>query len=381
MFYFDHAASSRIYPEVIEILCNRYPESFGNPGAAHLYGISLRKKIETFRMNFLQSFFKADGEFVVTSSATLANNLAILGPSSESASVGEIIYFAGDHPSVVKPILELEKKGWMLKPITLDENKIMQLDAVLDLVSDKTKLIVLTSVNNQSGQLYPVKEIAIEARLKNPNLIIHLDASQSFAKIPEDYSLFDSVTVSSHKLGGPKSVAGVYLKNPKMYQPFFSGGGQQAGLYSGTEDVVLFEAFHKACEISFQQLSDNFERIKKMNDELRALLLEFDLGFEFPFPETSPYILTFLTKALPSDVFLRLCEDKNIFLSSTAACSSRIKGFNPTFKHLGLEDKWHKHVVRLSFSSQTSPTEFQGLVSGLTSIIQENSFLFKKNKR
>lgn len=383
MFYFDHAASSRLYPEVIEILSTRYQDSYGNPGAAHLYGVSLRKKIEELRLNFLQKFFKSEGDFLVTSSATLANNVAILAPmtAAHEASKGEVIYFEGDHPSVVKPILELEKRGWTLKPITLDEHKIMELDSVLDLITEKTKLLVLTSVNNQSGQLFPVKEIALQARLKNPNLLIHLDASQSFAKFSEEYNLFDSVTVSSHKMGGPKSVAGLLIKNPKLYQPIFFGGGQQGGLYSGTEDIVLLEAFHKAAELSFMQQSESLEKIKKMNEELRSTLEGFDLGFEFPFPNSSPYILTFLTKAIPSDVFLRLCENKNIFLSSTAACSSRIKGFNPTFKHLGLEEKWHKHVVRLSFSSQTSESEFQGLITGLTSVIQENSFLFKKNKR
>lgn len=383
MFYFDHAASSRIYPEVIEILGSRYKDSFGNPGAAHLYGLSLRKKIDELRLNFLQNFFQSEGDFLVTSSATLANNVAILAPMiiDDVSSINEVIYFEGDHPSVVKPILELGKRGWTLRPIALNEHKEMMIDTVLDLVSTKTKLLVLTSVNNQSGQLFPVKEIALQARLKNPELLIHLDASQSFAKFTEEYNLFDSVTVSSHKMGGPKSVAGLMIKNPKLYQPIFFGGGQQGGLYSGTEDVVLLEAFHKAAELSFKELPESFDKIKKMNEELRSTLIDFDLGFEFPFPHSSPYILTFLSKSIPSDVFLRLCENKNIFLSSTAACSSRIKGFNPTFKHLGLEEKWHKHVVRLSFSSQTSPSEFQGLLSGLTSVIQENSFLFKKNKR
>lgn len=383
MYYFDHAASSRIYPEVIDILNDRYKNSFGNPGAAHQYGQSLRKKIEELRLNFLHKYFKAEGDFILTTSATLSNNVAILAPLLHLTNPKdfEIIYFEGDHPSVVKPVQECGKKGYQLKSIVLNSHKEMAVEDVVDLVSEKTKLIVLTSVNNQSGQLYPVKEIALAARLKNPDLLIHLDASQSFSKVEEEYNFFDSVTVSSHKMGGPKSVAGLYVKSAKNYSPIFFGGGQQGGLFSGTEDVVLLEAFHLATELSFTKMGESFEKIKKMNLELQQILIDFDLGFEFPFKKTSPYILTFTSQAIPSDVFLRLCENKNIYLSSTAACSSRIKGFNATFKHLGLEDKWHKHVIRLSFSAQTTQDEFLGLVEGLQSVIKENSFLFKKNKR
>lgn len=378
-FYYDHAASAKPFQEVIDLMRARLEDNFYNPSAIHAKGRLLQEKIQEAKQNFLKLLELQSGEFYFPPSATIANNLVVLGFDHQQES--EVFFFRGEHPSLVFPVLELEKKGIVVKDIPQNSMCGYDEEKLLESVSDKTSWLYLTSVNNQSGVTNPVEKIALEIRLKFPQVKIHLDASQSFGKLSYDYSLFDSVTFSSHKCGGPKNIAGLWLKESNLFSPLYFGGGQQAGLFSQTEDALLVEAFLLATKIGLEEQKKNYQRILKMQEELKAYLSSLKIPVLLPFSPVSPYITLFIIPDFPSDVVLRILEEKGCLLSSSSACSSKIKGFNPVFASLGIEEKYHKNVIRFSFGLRSTEDELIYFKEKFQAFVDQNSFLIKMKKR
>ena len=184
-----------------------------------------------------------------------------------------------------------------------------------------------------------------------PQVIVHVDASQSFGKLPLNIENIDSLTFSGHKLGGPKGIGGLYLRKGISLRPLFEGGGHQGGLRSSTLVTPLITALGKAVEIGTKNQDKFFLKAQEYNRYLRERLLEKTPELIFPFlPEkTSPYILMFIYPGIPSDVLLRHLEIEDIFLSSTSACSSKNSGDSEVFNALGIHRRLHKNVLRLSF--------------------------------
>ncbi len=367
MIYFDHASSTRPFNEVAKFLKSAYGEIFYNPIAAHGEGKKIKERIDSLKLFFVNNILKRnDGRLITTYSATIANNLVLLG--LELSSTDEIIYFSGDHPSLVTPIERRNAKKF-------DVNYYEQDFELEKYLNEKTKLVVISAVNNQSGQVAPVEKIAETIKKFNSKIHLHVDASQSFGKVEIDYHGIDSITFSGHKMGGVKGSAGFFLKNNIVLQPIIFGGKQQEGINPGTEDVIALEALVLAAEISQKKQIELKENFFKMSSYVKNELQKIDKRIEFPFQNTSSYITTFIIPYFPSDVFLRLMEEKGMILSSTAACSSKIKGFNSTFKSLGIKNELHKHVVRLSFGYETTFSDVEKLLLATKEVHTENAFL------
>lgn len=378
-YYFDHAASAKPFQEVSDLLRDRLADNFYNPSAGHSKGQRLQESIQRAKQNFLKLLSLKDGEFYFPPSATIANNLVVLGFNHKKDS--EVLFFRGEHPSLVLPVIELEKRGVIVKDIAQKAMQGYDGENLLESLSKETTWLYLTSVNNQSGVANPVEKIALEVRLKFPHIKIHLDASQSLGKLSYDYSLFDTVTFSSHKCGGPKNIAGLWLKEPTLFSPLYFGGGQQGGLFSQTEDALLVEVFLLATTIGLRDQVINYERVSKMQQDLVDYLKSLKIPIKIPFSPVSPFITTFIIPDFPSDVVLRILEEKGCLLSSSSACSSKIKGFNPVFESLGIEEKLHKHVIRFSFGLRSTEEELDYFKKKFSEFVEENAFLIKLKKR
>jgi cysteine desulfurase len=197
----------------------------------------------------------------------------------------------------------------------------------------------------------------------NSTAHVHVDAVQSFGKIPlELCPSIDSLSVTSHKLGGPKAIAGLFLKNGHKISPLLLGGGQENGFRSGTVAFPLIQAFHKAMEISHQNLLESLKKITSLNEEIRKRLTHIIPTIQFPFLATSPYVLSLVLPNISSDIILRHLEEHEIYLSSTSACSSKIVGHNPALLALGLPEKLHKSFLRISMGPLTSSHEVDALI-------------------
>ncbi|RPJ70128.1 MAG: aminotransferase class V-fold PLP-dependent enzyme, partial [Alphaproteobacteria bacterium] len=187
----------------------------------------------------------------------------------------------------------------------------------------------------------------------------------------------DSVSITAHKIGGPKGIAGLFLKNNHKVKPLLLGGGQEGGFRSSTQAYPLIIAFAEASKISLAKYEKSLVRISKIKEVAQDSLSKIIPQSRYPFENSSPYILTFIIPGIPSDVLLRHLETRGFYLSSTSACSSKQKGLNPTFSALNIPEKFHKNVIRLSFSHDTSIESLNDLLKAFTDVWNDLKFLTK----
>ncbi len=373
MLYLDYAASAPIRSGALKILESSMRESFANPSSAHKLGKDIQRQVEACRQQMLSSLdAPAGGRLIFTSSATESNNTAIAGLG---LSEGDTITLSfADHPSVTEPVKHLWKKGINVQELPLLKNGIPDQAALLKGLNNEIKLVILTQVNNQSGAITDIASLSREIKKINPAIHIHVDAAQGFGKIPLSLKEtdIDTLAISSHKIGGPKGIAALYLRPEVNISPLLFGGGQEDGLRSSTLAAPLVFSFCQAAKEAMEHIQPALARMSELNHSLQANLKKELKKITLPFAEhSSPYILTFLLPGISSDIILRHLEQKDIIISSTAACSSKIKGTQPVFTALHLPPDVHKFVLRASFSDETTVADIDLFCRTLAEIYHE----------
>ncbi len=366
MNYFDHAASSPIYPEVLDILTTTEREDFANPSAQHILGHKLFERVEEFRNSFLKNLgAQKKDQFIFTSSASESNNTVIRGLNLNQDDI--VLYCKADHPSVTAPVENLKAQ---LREIVLTKDGKIDLEHFSSLISNQVKLVVLTHVNNQSGVVHPIEELSKIVKEKS-RAHIHVDAVQSFGKISFKLSpAIDSMSITSHKIGGPKGIAGLFLRAGHLVQPLILGGAQENGFRSSTVAFPLIAGFHEAMKISLSQ-KEAFLTISNFSEIVRAKIGAGVPSAIFPFNSTSPYIVSFILPGISSDIVLRHLETREVFISSTSACSSRITGFNSSLAALNIDEKFHKNFLRISLGPNTTLVEVENLTKEFINVWNE----------
>jgi cysteine desulfurase len=373
MLYLDYAASTPIRPVALKSLETSMRDNFANPSSAHKLGKELHKKIETCRKKFLEFLgAPANGGFIFTSSATESNNTIIYGLNLKAGDA--VIISLADHPSITAPVAQLQSNGIQLKEMPLLKNGTPDEEGLEQLLDDNTKLLVLTHVNNQSGAITDIKNLSLRIKEQAPHIHIHVDDAQGFGKIPVNLkeSAIDSLSISAHKIGGPKGIAGLYLGPKVNVSPLLNGGGQENGLRSSTQAAPLIFSFYEAVKEAIDTLNQNLDYVTDIYNGTRQILKSNIDRISFPFAEeSSPYILTFLLPGISSDIILRHLEQKDIIVSSTSACASKIKGKSPVFSALHLPENMHKFVLRASFSQDTIQEEIEIFCQALSGIYND----------
>lgn len=344
LLYLDHAASTPICEEALNILEKSFREDFANPSAGHKLGKELSKRVQNSRKSFL-NFLDArpDEEFIFTSSATESNNMVI------RSSKGRVWFSSTDHPSLVMPSKNFCEDA---KEIPLLKNGVIDTDKLLTELSETDDQLILCHVNNQTGITQPIDEICKTVKSTFPKIHIHVDAVQSFGKIPLSLKNgnIDSLTLSAHKINGPKGVGGLFLKKNSKIKIMLEGGRQDSQLRSSTLAAPLIFAFEEAAKNALAHL-ENFKNASELSFFLRERLKSAHPFLTFPWDleDSSPYIISFMYTGISSDIVIRHLEQKDIFLSSSSACSSKIKGENTVLARLGFPLEEHKYIIRLSF--------------------------------
>ncbi|PIK16319.1 aminotransferase class V-fold PLP-dependent enzyme [Halobacteriovorax sp. JY17] len=370
MIYFDHAASTPIVEASLNIYTESLVEDFANPSAAHKLGKSSMKKVERARTQVLKLLkAKKSDQLIFLSSATEANNLAIKGVPLEKGS--RVHFSLGDHPSTVEPVKSLLAEQ---VEIPLQVGGGINEEAFLKTLNENSKLIVLSHVNNQSGNLYNILSLAKRAKEIIPGIHIHVDGVQALTKVEVNLSAhIDTYTISGHKIGAPKGIGALFIRNDVDLRTQLHGGGHEFGVRSSTVNTPLILSFAEAIRIGFESRESAFSHIEEVNSLMRKELTKRELGIEFPFSfeETSPYILSFLLPSISSDIVLRHLEMKEIFVASSSACSSKAKGYNAGFDAMKIHESQHKFVLRTSFSKDSTVLEVQEFVEEFSKIIRE----------
>lgn len=375
MLYFDHAASTFLSEETLRILDKSMREDFANPSAAHKIGKNLLKRIENSRVSFAKILdAEKDYDFVFTSSATESNNMIIKG--LEVTDYDLIVNSLADHASLYNTVCAT---GCNRIEIPLNEGGEVNYTELAKSVSDMTRLIVVAHVNNHTGNIQDIFKIAKIVKEVSPSIHVHIDGVQSFGKIPFSLkdSLIDSYTISGHKIGAPKGISGVYIKKSSKLKTLLSGGGHEGGYRSSTLAAPLIFAFENAMKEAYENINANFKYMSDIHSKVINKLQESISFISFPFKNVSPYVLGAKISGISSDIIMRTLEAKDIFIASSSACSSKAKGANPVYTALGIPEREHKYILRISFSACQEEEEISNFVEIFCKVVNSMKHLRK----
>lgn len=357
--YFDNSATTRCYPEVAEIVVKTMTEDFGNPSAMHLKGVEAEKYVREAAQILAKILKVNEKEIIFTSGGTESNNLALFGGADANKRSGNhIITTSVEHAAVGQPAERLEQMGYEVTIVPVDHRGVVQLEALEKVLRPDTILVSTMYVNNEVGAVMPVEEIAKLVHEKSPKALYHVDAIQAFGKyrIYPKKAGIDMLSVSSHKIHGPKGVGFLYINEKARIQPQILGGGQQAGMRSGTDNVPGIAGLGVAAKMVYTDFDEKIEHMYQLKERLAEGFLKLpDVrlnGMEIR--EGAPQILSASFLGVRSEVLLHTLEEKGIYVSAGSACSSHKRKAAGTLSAMGMEAAQRESTLRFSFSEENT---------------------------
>lgn len=367
--YLDNSATTRQYDQVTDVMAEAMRETYGNPSSLHMLGVEAEKKVRSSRKILASALGASEEEFFFTSGGTESDNTVLFGVAEARKRTGKkIITTAVEHPAILEPAKRLEAMGFTVEYIGVDRNCHLNLDQLASAIDDETILISVMGVNNEAGTILPIGEIAALKdrynREHKTDILLHSDAVQAFGKVPVDlkgaYKGVDFLSVSGHKIHGPKGIGGLYIRKGIHLPPFMNGGGQERHMRSGTENTPAIIGFGKAAEMGMADFAKRTEAMKRARARLlEGLLAEIpDIRINSPQDETaSPSVLNVSFLGTRGEVLLHTLEQEGIFVSTGSACSSNKKGRSHVLTAMGLSDKEIEGAIRFSFSEENTLEE------------------------
>ena len=386
MIYFDNSATTRISEAALKKYCDVSRECYGNPSSLHKEGFAAERELDLARKAVLSSLADKLSEVVFTASGSEANNLAIIGRalSKERYAKGSrIITTDGEHASVSAPLEKLEKMGFEVVKISTRGGTI-DMNELAEALTKNVILVTLMHVNNETGALYDIPAAAKLVKQKCPEAFVHVDATQSYMKIPFTKKSLgaDMITLSSHKIEGPKGV-GALVIDPAVIKarglsPLILGGGQESGLRSGTENVPAVAAFGEAVRIAAPTVKDRKANIEALRDRLISVLSEerfSEISLTRP-PLHAPHILNITLPSIKSETMLHFLSSKEIFVSSGSACSSNSAHVSSALVAYGRTPEEADCSIRISLSEHNTEEEIalfaDALAEGLSRLARKS---------
>ncbi|KNY25753.1 cysteine desulfurase family protein [Pseudobacteroides cellulosolvens] len=371
--FLDNSSTTKPYDEVIDLMGYISKEVYGNPSSLHRKGIEAEREVKKSRQIISDSLRVNLNEIYFTSGGTESNNLAIMGYLYGNQRKGKhIITTSVEHPSVMEVYEYLKSTGYTVDYLNVDSNGMVNLDELKSKITNETALISIILVNNEVGAIQPINEIIKIKDSINKNTVIHVDAVQAFGKIdifPKSAGI-DMMSMSSHKIHGPKGVGALYVNKSIKLNSMILGGGQESLLRSGTENVPGICGFGKAAEITFSKLKENYKLVEALKNTLVKELNNNIEDYRIISPDESiPYILNIAFGGIKSEVLLHHLEEKNIYISTGSACSSRKKIHSRVLKAMGIPPKYIDGAIRISFSSYNTEEQIITTVNSLKEIL------------
>lgn len=353
MIYLDNAGTTKMFEECLEIHKKYSCEEFFNPSALSMESLKVSKLIASAEQYFLKRLDAKEGNVLFTGCATESNNLAIKG--SLRSGDWEYVFSAGEHPSVYNVAKKLEMDGHKVHIVPLNEKGQVDLAKLESVLSNKTRLISVMHVSNETGAINDLEKIS---KLKDkicPRAILHVDGVQGFMKIPFSMrkTSIDLYSFSAHKIHGPKGVAGLYVKNKNALKELCQGGGQQYGLRSGTENVSGIMQFQKAVEMT--DVAKNFENVSNLKSTFNHILSQ-ENGIKVLNFGGSPYIESLIFEGVKGETMLHALDENGVIVGLGSACSSKKAG-NRILDEIGVSKDDIISSVRISFNAYQGETE------------------------
>lgn len=375
IIYFDNSATTAIYPEALEKMNRIYKEFFGNPSSLHRIGSSAEKILQKARETIAKTLGVSDGEIFFTSGGTESNNWAVKGSArANKRRASHILTTKTEHPSVIECFSYLETEGFSPEFLEVTPDGILDPLLVSEKINEQTSLISFILVNNETGAIQNIDELIRAIRHKNPKTLIHMDAVQAYGKIPLNLSKTDAdlVSMSAHKIHGPKGCGALYIRKNTRIMPILHGGGQEFKYRSGTENVPAIHAFAAAAEIIHGRMDEN----RKNNQLLKSIIIDEltkafgNDGFFVNSPDNAyEGILNISFPRVKAQVLMHHLEASNIFVSIGSACSSHKNVQSHVLKAMNLPKDNIDGAIRLSFSGFNTSDEAISFTKAIKEII------------
>ena len=372
--YLDNSATTRCYQEVCEIMVKTMREDYGNPSSMHMKGVESEKYLKKASASIAKTLKVNEKEIYFTSGGTESDNWALIGTALANQRKGKhIITTAIEHPAVSAPCEFLEKQGFTVTKLGVDSQGRISLKELEQAITPETILVSVMYVNNEIGIVQPIAEIGNLIKRKNPGTYFHVDAIQAYGK----YRIFpkklkvDMLSVSGHKIHGPKGIGFLYIDEKVKIFPYIYGGGQQKGMRSGTDAVPQAAGLGIAAEKIYGNLEENVNHMRKLRDYFTEELQKIDqvVVHGADGEECAPHIVSVAFVGVRSEVLLHTLEDREIYVSAGSACSTHKRSGSPTLTAIDLPKNQMESTVRFSFCEDTTREELEKTLEVLREVL------------
>ena len=373
MIYLDNSATTKTLPEVMASFVKVSKEYFGNPSSLHGIGGQAEKLLSQARSQIARLLSVKQKEIYFTSGGTEGNNLAIKGIAYAYKERGKhLITTTIEHASVREPFKQLESMGFEVTEIPVDSYGRVHVVDIEKALRPDTTLVSVMHVNNEVGTIQPIEEIG-QLLKKYPKILFHVDHVQGIGKVPLDLnkSNVDLCTISAHKFHGLKGNGLLFVRDGVNIHPLFAGGSQESKVRSGTENVAGVVSMSKALRLILDKLQTELGQLRKVSYELRKGLEKID-GLVINTPEefAAPHIINFSVPNVKSEVFVHALEEKDIYVSTTSACSSKLQTISNTLVAMGISEERAGSAIRVSLSYYNTIDEVKKVLSAVEQTVE-----------
>ena len=373
--YFDNGATTRALPQVREIMDEVLEKEYGNPSSMHMKGFDAEKYVNHAKEIIAKSLKVDPKEIYFTSGGTEANNLALIGTAfANKRERKHIITSCIEHASVYNPLSFLEEEGFEVTYLPVDEHGIVDLEALKKALRKDTLMVSIMCVNNEIGAIEPVEEIGKIVKSFDPKILFHTDCIQAYGKLncyPKKWKA-DMISVSGHKIHGPKGIGFIYIKNGTKIKPIIWGGNQQKGMRSGTENVPGIAGLGTAAKLAMENMAKRAEKEK----ELRDYFID-RISAEIPYTvlnghreDRLPNNINFCFRFVEGESVLIMLDQAGICASSGSACTSGAIDPSHVLRAIGLSDEMAHESLRLTLSYENTKEEIDTVVGELKRIVE-----------
>lgn len=372
--YLDNSATTRCFPEVVRLMDKILLEEYGNPSSMHHKGVEAERHLQEAKKIYAHILKVGERTLYFTSCGTESDNIAIIGGAMANQRDGKhLITTRIEHPAVLESMKFLESQGFEVTYLPVDENGLVDPQAVEDAVRDDTILVSIMHTNNEIGALEPAAEIGARIKAKNPKTLFHVDAVQGFGKayIYPSRMHIDLLAASGHKVHGPKGTGLLYIGEGVKVHPLIFGGGQQKGMRSGTENTAGIAGMALASKMLYDHLEEDRKKLYGMKE----LFIKEVSGIPdvhvngLTGPDSAPHIISLSIGGVRAEVLLHALEEKGIYVSSGSACSSNRPHLSATLEAIGEPKEYMDSTIRISMSVMNEPEQLKAAADALKEIV------------
>ena len=374
--YLDNSATTKVLPEVADLMVKVMTEDYGNPSSMHMKGVEAEKYIKESKEK-IASVLKCDTkEILFTSCGTESDNTALIGCAHANERRGKhLLTTRIEHPAILRAMEQLEKEGFKVTYLGTDDTGVISLDELKEAITDETILVSIMHVNNEIGSIQPIAEAGALIKEINKDILFHVDAVQSFGKLriqPKKMNI-DLLSISGHKIHAPKGIGILYIRNGVKINPIIYGGGQQGGMRSGTEPVPSIAAIGEAARLAYKDFDTEIPRLYELKKyfidgvtkiegvSINGLPKDGSLG--------APHVISVSVRDVRAEVLLHSLEDKGIYVSAGSACSTHKRAASETLLSISLDKPLLESTVRFSTSVLTTKEDIEEAVKAMQEII------------